>query len=345
MSKEAIADSEVESNDFDMDGAVEEMGRDIFGVTDDPDKEAEEEQEADEDEGIEDDGESDQEEEDDDTDDNGEDDSEEAETALERPQSWKKDMDETWKSMSKEAQEYVLQREEQMKEGLSTNKDDADLGLAIRDVTAPIDHILQQNNVDKKSMVQNLLNGHIQMMQAAPEQKKEMLLNLAKNYGVELGQPVESDENVDPHVKQLQNELQQVKGMLNQQQRMAYENQQYTHKQETDKINQQVNEFAENHDYFDELSDEIAVLVKAGKDLEDAYQIAFRNSEHFEKKLRQETEEKLRKERKEKAEKAKQATSVNVKSRDTGKAPTAPTGSMDDTLRETLRAIKKRESN
>lgn len=339
MSEEAIADSGVE--EFDMDGAVEEMGRDIFGVTDDPDKTPEEEVEADEAEDTENDSEVTEEDQETDEEETAESD----ETALERPQSWKKDMEDTWKTMSKEAQEYVLQREEQMREGLSTNKNDADLGLAIRDVTAPIDHLLEQNNVDKKAMVQNLLNGHIQMMQAQPDQKREMLLNLAKSYGVELTQPTENDENVDPHVKQLQNELQQVKGMLNEQQRMAYENSQYTQKQEIDKINQQVSEFAENHEYFDELSDEIALLVKAGKDLEQAYQIAFRNSEHFEKQLRQETEEKLRKERKEKAEKAQQATSVNVKSRDTGKAPTAPTGSMDDTLRETLRAIKKRESN
>jgi len=342
MSEEAIADSvetETSEPEFDMDGAVNQMGEDLFGKSETEESETHEidSEETDETSETEDDKEE-KPEKDEDQDDSNELD------VRERPVSWKKDMEETWKSMSKEAQDYVLQREEQMKEGLSINKQDADIGLSIRDALEPYSQQLEQHGVDSSQMVKNLLSGHLQMMTADPDTRKNMLLSLAQNYGVDLN-PAEPQEGIDPTVQNLQNEVKELRGILTVQQQRDYQRQQQEFKQNSDRVNQEVNEFAENHPHFDELADEIADQVRAGKDLEKAYQIAFRNSDYYAEQLRQETAEELEKKRKEKAEQAQQATSVNVRSRDTGKAPTAPLGSMDDTMRETMRAIKNRTSH
>lgn len=363
MPEEAIADSGVESTEsessFDMDSGLDQMSQDLF-----PNSELDEEVDSSEEE-VELDMEmpdddaktepkEDKKEEKDEKEEKSEKsekdeekpDEDKSEDELERPTSWKKDMEETWKSMSKEAKEYVLQRENQMKEGLSINKQDSDLGLAIRDVMTPYEQLLQQNGVDGQSMVKNLLQGHMSMMTAPPEQKKDMLLSLAKNYGIDLNTAVSSEEesDIDPVVKNLRSEIDQMKSYMTAQQQREYQRQQHEYQQESTKIIESVNDFAQNNPHFDELSDEISAQVSAGKTLEDAYRIAFRNSDYYAEQLRQETADKLREEQQKKAEQTQQASSVNVKSRDTGKAPTASTGSMDDTMRETMRAIKNRNS-
>lgn len=255
---------------------------------------------------------------------------EEAEEAkLDRPASWKKDTQEVWDAMSKEAQEYVIHREEQMKAGLEQDRSDSNLGRVMRDVLSPYSQIFQQNGVDEASVVRNLLNGHMAIVKADPETRVQYIKQMAQEYGVNLDG---EQEGVDPRIQALQNELKSVKSYINR-------NQQQILEQSRERISSDVAEFAKDHEYFEELSDDIAKQISAGYDLKDAYDRAYKASDYYAEKLRQETAEKIRAESKEKAEKAKQAKSVNVRSRDTGKAPTAPKGTIDDTLNDIYRDI------
>ena len=73
--------------------------------------------------------------------------------------------------------------------------------------------------------------------------------------------------------------------------------------------------------------------------------MAYRASPYFEKDLEKkakEATEKAEKAKKLEAEKAQKAKSVNVRGRDTKKAPTAPKGTMEDTMRDVMREIKNR---
>lgn len=256
---------------------------------------------------------------------------------FERPASWKKDMQETWEAMTPEAQKYVLHREEQMKQGLAIDREDSNLGRSIRDVMNPYSQQLKQAGINEATAVKKLLDGHMTLVNANPEQRRAYFMKMAHDYGVSLGEPGEMPA-ADPKITMLEHQLQQLTGYISKQQQREVENTQ-------NQIYTQVEEFASTHPHFDELAEPISKFIDAGFELEEAYQAAVRTSPvHFQKELdriQQETAAKLKADAKKQAVKVKQATSVNVKNRDHGKAPTAPTGSMDDTLRETYREINR----
>lgn len=329
---EAIAETEV-VEDFDMDAAVDELAADIFPTAEKTDgqedkKEAEEVAEGDEEEPepvAE-----------------TEDAKEEVEVKEERtaPQSWKKDMHESWGKLDKETQEYIELREEQMKEGVDVKKDDADLGMRMRDAFSPFDNILKKQNIDPVTASSRMMATHIKLINAPLEQRKELFNQLATNYGI-TNEPVDEEtQNLmnNPMVQNLVNKVNQLEQNVN----MTTDQSQ---QERAGRISTEVEDFASKHDHFDDLSDDIAKLIRADYSLDDAYKVAYRASPYFEKDLDKEREKKdleAEKQKKLDAEKAKKAKSVNVKGRDTKKAPTASLGTIDDTLNDIYEDIRNR---
>ncbi|MBT8448385.1 MAG: hypothetical protein KJO69_01760 [Gammaproteobacteria bacterium] len=256
------------------------------------------------------------------------------------PQSWKKEMRESWEKLEPEVQDYIELREEQMREGVEVRKEDADLGMKLRDALAPYETILKKQNIDPVTASQRMMSAHMRLATAPLEERKQLFAQLAKSYGI-TDEPVDEEtQNLmkNPFVQNLINKVNRLEQNVSASQ---YESQQ---ERET-RINEEVKVFASEHPYFDDLSDDIAKLIRADYSLEDAYNMAFKNSQYFEKNLEKEREKELaekEKAKKQEAEKAKKAKSVNVRGRDTKKAPTAPKGTMEDTMREVMREIKNR---
>ena len=100
------------------------------------------------------------------------------------------------------------------------------------------------------------------------------------------------------------------------------------------------------HEFFDEVSEQIVPLINAGYSLEDAYANAiWLNPVTRQKEIDRTAKEAAKKaeaEAKQEAEKAKKAKAANVRGRDTSRDSTEPTGTMDDTLRDTFREIQNR---
>ena len=100
------------------------------------------------------------------------------------------------------------------------------------------------------------------------------------------------------------------------------------------KTEAEVNNFANdgNHPYFDELADEIAIQIKAGKGLQDAYDTAlFANPVTRAKEIARISSEnaaKLKEKKRLEAEKAIKATSSNVRTIDTTRTPTEKKGAL-----------------
>ena len=250
------------------------------------------------------------------------------------PQSWKKEMKESWEKLDSDTQDYIELRESQMKEGVEVRKQDADIGMKLRDAFSPYENLLKQNNVDPVTASQKLMATHMQLISAPIEQRKTLFSQLAANYGI----TGENNEPVDPKIQQLEQRLSQVQNVLT-------ANQQASQQEMKGRIETEVESFASEHPHFDDLSDEIAKLIRADYSLEDAYKVAYRASHHYDKDIEKKQKEELEKAEKAKkleAEKAKKAKSVNVRGRDTNKAPTAPKGTMEDTMRDVMRDIKNR---
>jgi hypothetical protein len=254
------------------------------------------------------------------------------------PASWKKDMKATWDSLPKEAKAYVIQREEQMKGGLVKDREDAEIGRFMRDTVKPYEAIMRQNGENPGTVVKNMMNAHYTLKTAPLEQKKQIFQKLAESYGIKFDGQGQSQE-IDPIVKNLTNELNSIKSYLS-------SSQEATLQAAKTKVTSEVDAFANDHPYFDDVAEEIAVFVKEGATLQQAYDKAiWANSLTRQKeldRLQQERDKKTKEETEKKIAEAKKAKAVNVKTRDTGRTPTAPTGSMFDTIDEVYRDIKQR---
>ena len=255
------------------------------------------------------------------------------------PQSWKKEMHDVWNSLSEDAKSYVEQRESQMRDGLEKDRGDATLGRTMRDVMAPYSEIIKSQGIDETQLVRNLMNAHVRLATSDPAQKKELFNHLAQSYGVSLdGEP---PQEVDPVMKAMQDKVNNLEQYLTQTQRDAQQ-------AERERVNREVEEFASdpNHPFFDEVSEQIVPLINAGYTLEDAYENAiWLNPVTRQKEMdrtAKEAADKAQEEAKKEAEKAKKAKAANVRGRDTNRASTEPTGTMEDTMREVYREIQSR---
>jgi hypothetical protein len=101
-----------------------------------------------------------------------------------------------------------------------------------------------------------------------------------------------------------------------------------------------------SHPYFDEVNQDMVVLINGGHNLKDAYEKAvWANPITRQKELTRiqtESAAQLKEKAKVEANAARQAASTNIRGTDSRKAPTEPLGSMDDTMRDTLKRIKER---
>lgn len=252
------------------------------------------------------------------------------------PQSWKKEMHEFWNGLDPAVQDYVEQRETQMKEGLEKDRGDANLGRVMRDVMSPYSEMLKSQGIDESAMVRNLMNAHYRISTADEAGRTDLIRQLAQSYGVNLDGET---QQVDPALKAMQDRISGLEHNIKASHEQSL--QEARTRVETD-----VENFASEHEFFDEVSEQIVPLINAGYDLEEAYQNAiWLNPVTRQKEIdrtSKEAAENAQEQAKAEAEKALKAKKANVRGRDTNKTPTEPVGTMEDTMRETLREINSR---
>ena len=259
--------------------------------------------------------------------------------AVEAPISWPKEMHQHWPTMPKEVREYWQLREKQMMEGLDQYKGTAAYGKSVQDVLAPYKPLLESKGLDAPRAIADLMQAYIAMTQGTVEQRRMAYEQVGKNLGITaMADPATP---VDPQVKALQDQFNQIQHTLTSQQTQALE-------AAREKAGRDVEAFASDpkNVYFNEVADDILVHLKAGHDLPTAYKLAVRGNEvTFQKevaRIQTETEAKLKENARLEALPKQKAKSVNIGGRETQRAPTEPLGSMDDTLKSTLRDLRAR---
>lgn len=268
---------------------------------------------------------------------------EKAAAKLEMPKSWARETQEIWDEMTPRAQEQYLKREQQMLEGLEQYKGDSGFGKQMREVLTPYKAMLQSQGVDEPKAVQFLLNAHYRLSTAQPAERQAYFAHLAKSYGIDLAgmQPAADAPQVDPTVKALQEKVNTLESSMTAREQAALN-------EAKAKVASEVEAFSKDpkHQYFYECSDDIVALIQAGHTLEQAYEKAvYANPVTRAKelsRLQAEQEKTLREKSRTDAEAARKAAATNVRSRDTRRAPTEPKGSMEDTMRATLKTIRER---
>lgn len=255
------------------------------------------------------------------------------------PKSWKQEMHQHWGKIPREVQDYWQVREKQMLDGIEQYKTAASYGKSVGDVLAPYQPLLQSKGLDAPRVVADLMQTYTALTQGTPEQRWTAYQQLAKNLG--LSAPAEGATPVDPHVKQLQDQFNQMQQALTAQHQEALQ-------AARAKATQEVEAFAADtaHGYFEELQDDILGFLKLGDSLQGAYEKAvWANPVTRAKEIARtqtETEAKLKENARLQALPKKQAKSVNIGGREVQRAPTEPLGKMEDTLKTTLAGIRSR---
>ena len=259
--------------------------------------------------------------------------------ALEPPKSWAKEQHETWKTLPRQAQEYFNTREKQMLDGLEQYKGDASYAKQLREIITPYSQLLKEQGIGETDAVRFLFEAHRGLTTGSPEQRLAVFKQLAVDLGFEQGEQTQ----VDPALKQLQD---QVRGLTQERQTEIRRQ----HEEIRGKANDEVSKFAADpaNVYFNEVAKDMVPDIERGLSMKDAYERAVwanpvtRAKEQA--RIQTESAASLKANAKKEGETARRAKGVNVNGAETRRAPTEPKGKFlaDDDMRETLSAIKAR---
>lgn len=261
----------------------------------------------------------------------------------EPPRTWKPEVAALWAGLDPAVKAEVQRREQDIFKGIEQYKSAAQTGQAYQSVVDPYMPILKQFNIDPVAQVKSLMHAHYQLATGSPETKAALFQQLARDYNVDLSS-IPEPSYVDPAVQALRAELNGVKSTLSAREAAELRTQQET-------LSRQIDTFASDktaHPYFDEVANDIANLLtaKVSSTLEDAYERAVwanpvtRAKEQT--RLTAAAEAKRIDAERDRAAKARQSLRANVRPTAKNGSATAPVGSMDDTIQETLARINAR---
>jgi hypothetical protein len=201
-----------------------------------------------------------------------------------KPTTWKKDLLPLWdkiakgetltKEESKKHLEYLNQRENEFKKGVSVYKAEAERAKALEEAINPFIPELQSQGIHPAAWINNLGRAHMVLTKAPYEQKIQMFHRLAQDYGVNLNQSNEPQQPVDAYTQQLMQQLYQVNQEVSSiKGRFEMEEQQRLNNEI-----ERVRSDKEKYPHFDMVREEMAQLLELGKapDLETAYAKAVR---------------------------------------------------------------------
>ena len=201
-----------------------------------------------------------------------------------KPTTWKKDLLPLWdkiakgeiltKDESKKHLEYLNQRENEFKKGVSVYKAEAERAKALEEAINPFIPELQSQGIHPAAWINNLGRAHMVLTKAPYEQKIQMFHRLAQDYGVNLNQSNEPQQPVDAYTQQLMQQLYQVNQEVSSiKGRFEMEEQQRLNNEI-----ERVRSDKEKYPHFDMVREEMAQLLELGKapDLETAYAKAVR---------------------------------------------------------------------
>lgn len=261
----------------------------------------------------------------------------------EPPKTWRKEAAAVWAGLPAEARQEIAKREEDIFRGIESYRTDATFGKSVQSTLAPYMPVLKQYNIDPVEQISGLMKAHHTLALGTPEEKVQLFQQLATDYGIDLDQVTAAAPFIDPAVQHLQKELKGVQSVLSETQKREYDRQvaEYT---------QTVEKFASDpkNVHFEAVANDMAALMqsKVCGTLEQAYEKAVwanpvTRAKEIER-IQTDAQAKREAEAAERVKKARESAGANVRAREKGGSAAAPLGTIDDTLQETLAAIKAR---
>lgn len=238
------------------------------------------------------------------------------------PSSWKRDYHEVWQTADPRLQEYAYKREEEMRAGIEPLRSKAQFADQINEAIEPYINTIQGLGIDAPRAIKALMEADHALRYSPPDQKRVYLANLARQYGIDLGDIGVASQGgpVDPNYYALQNELNSVRGEI-----VSFKQQQ--EQAESQALLGEINNFATKAEHFEEARPTMIQLLQSGvaSTLEEAYEKAIRLNDDLFQQTRQRSQaeaEATKRESANRAAKAAKAAAVSVKSSTPGNRST-----------------------
>lgn len=273
------------------------------------------------------------------------------------PSSWKPAAKATWDKLPAEIRTEVHRREADFLKGQSSLLPDAELGRSMREVISPYKMLIDSAGGTPEKMFGDLLRAEAVFRMGTPQQKSEFLQQVIRHYNVPLpGGGVAGEQQIaaippqqpmsDPRVDGLLQHLQAQERQRQDQARQQVESAAATWIGETDAAGKPLRPYVDN--VMDGMNVRVPQIRAANPSLshKEVLQTAYEQEiwAHPEirplllKEQQEQAEARSRTENQERVNLAKRASSVNVPRRGSTLAPAKP-GTIDDTIRETARAL------
>lgn len=191
--------------------------------------------------------------------------SQEVQKPVDAPKSWTPAAKAKFATLDPELQKYVLSREDDVHKTISRQDEERQFGKTLKDVIAPYMATITAEGGTPEKAVKDLLNTAYVLRTGTPQQKFQLIHQVARQYGVNLGtQP----QPMNQELHSLQSQVQQLTSKL--QERETYQQQ-----QEQATVQSKIQEFSADpkNAHFEEVKAHMAALLSGGvaKDLQDAY--------------------------------------------------------------------------
>ena len=188
------------------------------------------------------------------------------------PQSWTAEAKAEWANASPRLREEITKRETDFHQALTRHDGDLNLGRQMKETITPYLAQIQAEGGTPVTAVQSLLNTAHVLRNGTAEQKRAIIVNTAKQYGVDLSQT--EQEYVDPTIAQLQREIAQLREIANPQ---VIESR-LRERLEGDKVQSDIAAFASDpaHVHFETVKPLMASILNSGQatNLKEAYDMA-----------------------------------------------------------------------
>ena len=266
------------------------------------------------------------------------------------PRTWKPEAAAAWAQIPEVAKQEILRREADIFNGLEAQRPMANFGKVMAEVISPYEQILRQHNINPAAQVQSLMQSHYTLAFGTAEQKSALLQTLIRDYGIDIsGFQAFTDDSqyIDPQVKTLQQTIGDLKSEL-QSLKTGLQSERAAEVQAS--IHSEIEKFSKSPDvpYFPLVHKQMGDLLRAGvaQDLQEAYNKAIWLVPEVAEKLIAERaakeQERLQTEAQQRVRKVQNLTAGSVRSEGRTGSATAALGSIEDTMQETLSAIRGR---
>lgn len=253
------------------------------------------------------------------------------------PGSWTPEAATEFAKLPENVRKEIHKREEDFHKGIEQYRGAAQFGTDMAKQFQPYQKMLEATRIAPSDLVHAALQFEYTVRTGTPEQKLQIIHDLAKAYGVNLtGEAEDEGEPADPRFVSLIEKVNGFETKLAEKERQEQEAKQREEQAERERIRSDIAAFASDpkNEFYGQVKDDMLQIIKSGQgaDLRDAYDKAIWINPVTREKLIAKQREAERKSAAERAAAAKKANQTNVVPRATPPGKATGKGTLDEAL-------------